>query len=50
MKRSKCEYTGWIVAWVMMILAGLFLLDDIRISRIVVDYENQLKECNYNDR
>ena len=50
MKRSRCEYSGWIVAWVLLIIGALILLDDIRISRIVVDYENKLKECGYSDR
>lgn len=45
MKKSRCEYSGWIVAWVMMILLVLVFIDDIRISRIVVDYENIIKEC-----
>ena len=45
MKKSRCEYSGWIVAWVMMILLALVFIDDIRLSRIVVDYENKIEEC-----
>ena len=48
MKKSKCEYTGWIVAWVIGIITLLVLLDDMRLSRIVIDYEEKIKECNCN--
>ena len=47
MKRSRCEYTGWIVAWIVGIIAILILLDDIRLSKIVIDYENKKEVCSY---
>ena len=40
------ENKGWIVAWILGIVVMLLLVDDIRISRIVIDQENKLKECN----
>ena len=49
MKKSKCEYTGWIVAWILGIVVMLLILDDIRISRIVINQEKEIEECK-NDR
>lgn len=49
MKKSRCEYSGWIVAWIIGIVAILILIDDIRISRIVVNQKEKIEEC-YNDR
>ena len=49
MKKSSCEYSGWIVAWIIGIVAILILIDDIRISRIVINQEKEIEEC-YNDR
>ena len=46
-KTSRCEYTGWIVAWIFGIVILLLLIDDIRISRIVVKQEKEIEECNY---
>ena len=45
MKKSRCEYTGWIVAWILGIVAILILIDDIRISRIVINQEKEIEEC-----
>lgn len=44
MKKTRCEYTGWMVAWILMILLVLVFIDDIRLSRIVVNCENKIKE------
>ena len=49
MKRSRCEYSGWMVAWIIGIVAILILIDDIRISRIVINQEKEIEEC-YDDR
>lgn len=49
MKKSRYEYSGWIVAWIIGIVAILILIDDIRISRIVINQEKEIEECN-NDR
>lgn len=45
MKKSSCEYSGWIVAWIIGIVAILILIDDIRISRIVINQEKEIEEC-----
>jgi len=45
MKRSRCEYSGWIVAWIIGMVAILILIDDIRISRIVINQEKEIEEC-----
>ena len=45
MKKNRCEYSGWIVAWIIGIVAILILIDDIRISRIVINQEKEIEEC-----
>ena len=42
------ENRGWIIAWVLGIIVMLLLIDDIRISKIVIDQEKRLKECENN--
>lgn len=38
--------SGWVVAWVLGILIVLLLMDNIRISKIIVNNE----ECKVNER
>ena len=45
--KTTCEYSGWIVAWIIGIMLCLVILDDIRLSKIVISQEKELEECNY---
>ena len=39
------ENRGWIIAWILGVIVMLLLVDDIKMSKIVIDQENKLKEC-----
>ena len=42
------ENRGWIIAWILGVIVMLLLVDDVRISKIVIDQERKIKECEKN--